>query len=118
MKIVNRKTFLTLPAGTVYLQAFEPWVWEDIKVKGDTLHTEGAGDWVELDLTYFENDGSTQYFDRLDEMKDSGASYPLDLETTGRDGMFEMRSLFMIYERTDVEKLRDLFASLVERAPA
>jgi hypothetical protein len=36
MKIVNRRTFLSLPTGTVY-STFEPFDFGDLHIKGDTI---------------------------------------------------------------------------------
>jgi hypothetical protein len=118
MKIVDRKTFLTLPAGTAYSKSEEPYAFEAIRIKADTSFTEGAGDWFELCLNDIEASGSDQLYDRWEDMRNNGASYPLDLETIGRDGCFEAKAIFMIYERDDLVKLRDLFADLVEKATA
>lgn len=117
MKIVDRKTFLQMPAGTVYCQAEMPFSWEGIRIKHDTCHfqTEDlAGDWFESTLTDIDADDSDDLYDRWQDMLDNGASYAIDLETICRDGLFMENSIFMVYEREDLEKLRDLFAKLAE----
>lgn len=117
MKIVDRKTFLQMPAGTVYCQAEMPFSWEGIRIKHDTCHfqTEDlAGDWFESALTDIESSDFGQLFERWEDMLENGASYPIDLETSGRDGLFMENSIFMVYEREDLEKIRDLFTELAK----
>lgn len=116
MKIVDRKTFLAMPAGTVYSKADQPYAWEEMRVKADTAFVTGTGDWFELCLNDIEADGSDQLFDRWEDMMRNGASYPLDLESIGRDGLYEAHAIFMIYEKNDLVKLRDLFTKLAEDA--
>ncbi|WP_276122676.1 hypothetical protein [Pararhizobium qamdonense] len=113
MKIVDRKTFLTLPAGAVYCQASQPYGWDDIRIKSDTAFTEGTGDWYETSLTNIEASGSDELFDRWDDMKNNGVSYPLDIETVGRDGLFQSQAIFLVYEKEDLAKLRDFFVKAV-----
>lgn len=101
-----------MPPGTVYLQASEPWAWSDIRVKHSTISQAMPGDWIDMNISDIECDGSAQLMDRWADMLDSGVTYPLDLETTGRDGLFDAGAIFMIYERDDLLKLAEMFTKL------
>ena len=114
MRIVNRKEFLTLPEGTLF-QEGEPWVFGDLCVKHDSLiYGEDSDDYICQRPTNVEADSSEQLFDRLDDMQQNGASYPLDLGSTERDGCFVRDAIYMIYEKADITALRDLFIDLAD----
>lgn len=115
MKIVNRLEFMKLPSGTLYKKFPEPFAFGDLSVKFDSLthHDARNGDFVCMEFGDIEAGDSGQMFDRLFQMMDAGASYPLSLDCAGRDGMFEPDAMFLVYERDDVIKLRDFIASLV-----
>jgi hypothetical protein len=120
MRIVNRLDFLKLPSGTLYQQAEQPWAFDDVHVKYDSLihSADGDGDFVCMSFKWIEADSSDELDRRLDDMAENGASYPLDLEATQRDGLFERNAKFLVYERADVVALRDFFVDLVENMSA
>jgi len=91
VRIINREEFLSMPSGTIYRQASHPFAWSDMAIKNETHEPcEGfIGDWSYIPLDWIECSGSSQLFERMDEMKDNGGSYPLDLDTTMRDGLYE-----------------------------
>lgn len=119
MKIVNRLEFMKLPSGTLYKKFTTPFAFEDLAVKFDSLsfHEDGTGDFVRMGLAEVEWDETSQMFDRLDEMMEQGASYPLDLDCAGRDGCFEPDAMFLVFEREDVIKLRDFLTELLATSP-
>ena len=110
MKIVNRATFLSMPAGTVYIAASHPYAWGDIQIKDDT----SGNDWYYSDLTSIDADDSGDLVDRWEDMLNNVASHPLDLETLSRDGMYEPDAIFMIYEKHELQEIADLFARLAK----
>lgn len=110
MRIVKLPEFRTLPENTLFVKAEQPWAWQEPMVKGETL----SHDFVSMDLYEIESTGSDQLFDRWGEMLETGSSYPLDIDTGGRDGLFEADAIFMVYEKADLEKLR----TLIDRAIA
>lgn len=116
MRIVNRKDFLLLPSGTLFCQCDQRWAFDELHVKFDTIFidTDGDGDFVSMPFTAVESDSSEQWLNRLDEMADQGASYPLDLDAAGRDGLFERRALFLVFEKEDVTRLRDFLTSILD----
>lgn len=103
MRIVDRKTFLAMPDGTVYAK-YEPQDFGPLCVKGDSL---GDIDFYSGDLCHprFEGDhGSDTHYDILTEIE-GGASVAVYLNVEGRDGLFDKGQLFAIWERADVEAL-------------
>lgn len=103
MKIINRAQFLAMPTGVVY-QEFWPNNAGPIEIK----HETSGNDWFRATIdgaSAVEHTGSMDLADRLDEMKDKGASYAVDLRCLMRDGLFTEDQLFLVWERADVESL-------------
>lgn len=105
MRIVDRKTFLSMPNGTVYCK-FDPAIFRDMAVKEGVIGE--SSDFLYQDLTpaQFEGDrGSEDHFDTLLAMQESGKSAALEFNCTSRDGLFDADQLFAVFERQDVERL-------------
>lgn len=120
MKIVNRQIFLALPAGTIYSK-YKPCIFDEMGMKGESLFYDDPGDGYCHDDFYYapigsqiDCSGSEEYFDRLNEMVKAGVSYPVDMETIGRDGFYEKEQLFAIWEKDDLLSL----AKVIEQAIA
>lgn len=47
MRIVNRQTFLALPAGTVYAKYAPCWL-ESLHIKGESIQHSGTGEWIDF----------------------------------------------------------------------
>jgi hypothetical protein len=113
MKIMNRKAFLTLPAGTVYAKYSSLGCWGDLAVKMDSTRHD---DWYHYDLLngWGGCDNSDQFMDKVRQCEKGQAELRNDLECEGRDGLFEEDELFVVYDRTDilqlVNKLQELLA--------
>lgn len=120
MRIVDRDTFLALPAGTIFAKFGGPegdpadaW-FEDVCIKESSC----ASDFVVQDLTgQFEGwTGSDSHFEELDRMTDDPAheSPPLDYDSAGRDGLFDQRQRFAVWSKEDaarlIARLQDAFA--------
>ena len=105
MKIINRKAFFEMPAGTIYAQG-EPWCFGELCVKGETL--DSGDDWLYRQLVQIDADNSDKLIDRLDDMLDNGASYPLNTYEM-RDGCFDDGMIFMVYEASDLKQMIDVF---------
>ena len=102
MRIVDRQTFLSLPPNTVY-QKYEPIFFGSISIKMESLET----DWVELDVSnpdFAEATDSGRWAMLCCEMEE-GASFPLYMESCGRDGLFDQNQLFAVWEPHDIELL-------------
>ena len=102
MKIVDRKTFLGLPAGTLFAK-YEPCVFGDLEIKHDSLENDyvTSGPLASRVMS----DGSNDFFDKLQWAQLSGESLPMDFGDTIRDGLFEENQLFAVYEDRDVIEL-------------
>lgn len=113
MRIVNRATFLNMPAGTVY-STFEPLLFGPLAIKGDTRWHDGNDpartDFLHQDINAplalppgVESSG--HWLDVTDTSLTTGSSIPMDFDSTSRDGMFEADCLFAVWEPQDVRAL-------------
>ena len=117
MKIVNRPQFMELPPGTLYRKFITEFAFEELEVKFESLPSEKNpeyGDFVCMPLSDIDWNGPNGMFDRLEDMMEKGASYPLDLDCAGRDGCFEREAMFLVYEKDDVVALRNFLNGLLE----
>lgn len=114
MRIVDRKTFLAMPAGAVFAK-YRPCMFGEWSVKGDTI---GANDFSCRDLvstrTTEENLQSDYFFNlRLSEEQDIG---PLDFEIERRDGCFDDLQ-FAVLSPDDVKALAESIRALIGTDP-
>jgi hypothetical protein len=100
MRVVNRKTFLTLPAGTIYCKGV-PWAFDGLCIKGDSLEN----DWIYLDPAWPSAHDSGEATALLDQSLEAGSSFPCE-ESYGRDGCFDDKDVFLIFEKPDLEAFR------------
>lgn len=103
MKIVTRDQFVLLPAGTVYAK-YQPCCFEELCIKGDSI---SGVDFFSQSVIEIEAKDSGQYMDRLDQGQYLGESIAMDLNVQGRDGCFDDKQLFAVYEPQDVRGLID-----------
>lgn len=112
MKIIDRTTFLSLPAGVLY-QKYIPCVFDNLEIKGDTLRMPNpedgtCGDWFVqyVGLDHEEDDGN--YIAHKDGNQIPVIVTPyltVDLNIQGRDGLYDEDQLFAVWEKEDVELL-------------
>jgi hypothetical protein len=103
MKIITRKELLKMPQGTVYSN-YEPCVFSELYIKVDD-DGNYKNDWLYDGLIgAIKSTGSDDFFARCEEME-AGKSVDVDFEYTGRDGLFDDKKLYAIYEKQDIEKL-------------
>lgn len=115
MRMLNRSDFMKLPPGTFYLKG-EPWAFRQLAIKQETLppHSPDAiGDWYYIEPSWIDADSSEQAINRLEEMLVKGSSYPLDT-SIGRDGYFEERDIFLVFEKPDLLALRAFVDAAIE----
>lgn len=96
-----------LPAGTIYAKG-KPWCFDGFNVKDQTLRN----DWVKLAPMWIEANDDGEQVERLTEMLETGASYPMD-DSFGRDGCFDDDEIFLIPEKADLEKLKALIDAAI-----
>ncbi len=101
MRIVNRTTFLSLPAGTLFSK-YQPHCFDDLCIKGDTL---GSDFYVQQINDAVDCHDSSEFGDILDTSERTGESFALDLECESRDGMFDEEQLFAVWDESDVRNL-------------
>lgn len=101
MRIYNREEFLKLPAGTIYGKG-KPWFFDGVNVKGDTT----GNDWGYLNPLWVEAEDTGEAIDRLTGMLERGESQPME-DSFGRDGCYDEDDIFLVFERADLDQLRD-----------
>lgn len=115
MKIVDRKTFLSLPAGTLFYK-YEPCNMRNFAIKGETLDRWDDFYYVPLDPPWLaETQSSPDYHTSLMEMDESGVEYAVDFEVEDRDSLYDADQLFAVLDTQDV---RGLIARLSKCLPA
>lgn len=114
MKIISREMFLKLPIGTLYSK-YRPGVNEGLKIKGEDYICH-ADDWYYQDLIGNVNSsGSNETFDILFKSEKDHSSFLLDFDTEGRDGFFNEKQLFAVYEKEDVTQLVERLIKALNR---
>lgn len=102
MRIVNLEDLRKQPKGIIYCK-YEPCYFSSPEVFGGIF---GESDFVSAELIgWVKSSGSDEMFDILHSCEISGASFDLDTECFGRDGLYEKDQLFAIYENKDIEQL-------------
>ena len=122
MRIVDRKTFLTLPSGTVFAKFGGPAgdltdaYFGEVAIKCDTV----GSDFVCQDLLgQFEGwTGSDSHFDEIDRMTadQSHESPALDYDSAGRDGLFDDKQRFAVFSHEDTRRLIARLQSALDEA--
>jgi hypothetical protein len=103
MKIVDCKTFLALPPGTVYAK-YAPSYFEGLCIKGDTL--PNGNDWFYQQIVdSIRASDSGEWGALLDESETTGRELVMDFNFEGRDGCFEDDQLFAVWSKEDVAQL-------------
>jgi len=119
MRIVNRGTFLSMPAGTVFSK-YEPCVFGNLEIKGDsTVNSQGELiDFWSQDLAgALKADSSDAYLDACD-AAEAGQRVAIDLDCQSRDGLYEQGQLFAVWEPEDVQVLiQRLQRAVIEAQP-
>lgn len=103
MRIVDRKTFLTLPEGTVFAKGM-PYAFGGLTFKHEST---GHNDWFELEPNCIEANDTGELFERFEKMLNGGESFPM-VEAVVRDGLYDDDAIFLVFERDDLARLRDM----------
>ena len=101
MRIVDRKAFLAMPAGTVYATFSDRCRDGDICIKQDLC---GDNDWFYTSFSLGDTldvEDSDGLHSAIDAMADKGISVSASFEFVVRDGCFEDDILFIIYEKKE-----------------
>lgn len=101
MKIVNREEFLKLPGNTLYSK-FQPYYFDGLCIKYDTM----GNDFLSVSLIdSIECESSEEFSDKLFDALENKKSIAMDFDNCGRDGMFDAKQLFAVWEIDDIKKL-------------
>ncbi|QQG96201.1 hypothetical protein HBE99_04475 [Mycobacteroides chelonae] len=102
MRLVKKQEFVTLPAGTLYCELREKWVFSELRLKGETISDDDY--WVR-DLDWIDADDPGEAFKRLEAMAaDSTVSFPAP-ESYSRGSNYRADAMYLIYERDDMVAL-------------
>lgn len=102
MKIVDLKTFLSMPVGTVFCK-YEPCFMEPLHIKGENC---GERDFFYQSIAdAVDANDSGEFFELLDNSEKTGAEVRLDFNCQGRDGCFKDDQLFAVWHPNDVRAL-------------
>lgn len=107
MKIVNRATFLTYPAGTVFCK-YRPCVFGELQVKvcnPGTWEPDFCSVQLSGDVWFQGCSGSDEYFDKIDACERGETELRPDYESSSRDGLYEEDQFFAIYDKQDIQAL-------------
>lgn len=107
MKLINLAEFIQLPSGTIYKKHSG----NALEIKGDWVSDDGR-DWSS---TLFAADCADSEDTHIGLM--IGESYPIQVDMYGRDGCFEQDVEFLIYEKWDLEQLRQFIDRAIAVAP-
>ena len=106
MRIVNQEEFLKLPANTLF-SYYTPQVFDELEIKCCSPEYGWKNDYLhDTIIGAIENDSSTDLNEKV-RIMEMGGSVESDFEYTGRNGMFEPSTMYLIYEKKDVVKLID-----------
>lgn len=103
MRIVNKKTFLELPAGTIYCKYGSIGCFGDLAIKEESL----GKDWYYIDLIngWEGCENTEEFFDLMRKAEAGKEHFRNDLHTQSRDGLYEDGQLFAVYDRRDILQL-------------
>ncbi len=102
MKILDRKAFLALPAGTLF-HPYEPCIFGEMSIKDTSI---GEIDFFEVPLNAaLDVDNTDDLINKLEDSRLNGTSIDMDFETVQREGLYDDRQLYAVFERADMEQL-------------
>ena len=119
MRIVDREAFLAMPAGTVFSK-YEPCIFGNLEIKGESnANAQGVLiDFWSQDLVGALQADTTEEFEEACDHAAAGESIQMDLESQGRDGLYDRDQLFAVWEPDDVRALiMRLQRALIEAQP-
>lgn len=107
MRIVDRKTFLSLPPNTVY--SISHWTDKtlstsitDFLIKGETV---ANADYYEQAIPDFDYENLDDKFEAIEQAVKEGATLKTDFRVESRNSMFDESQMYAIWEKEDIEGL-------------
>ena len=109
MRVVDRKTFLTMPAGTVYAKIGDTtgdtshYYFGEVRIKDDQ---RGDSDWYSVGFTdgFTTAHDSGEWADHMERLY-NGEEVEIDFETVDSDGLYDERQLFAVFSDAEVGAL-------------
>ncbi len=101
MKIVDRVTFLALPADTLFSK-YTPCSMDELMIKGDSLTYD---DFLCQQIADAIKHNAYGFSATLVDSRHNGTSISMDFDCQSRDGCFDADQLFAVWERADVAAL-------------
>lgn len=110
MRIVDRATFLALPAGTIFAKFGDDkgteghFYFSEIRIKSSR---RGETDWYDVGFTdgFTSASDSGEWANELQRAVETGAELEIDFETITADGLFDDGQLFAVLSDADVTRL-------------
>lgn len=65
-------------------------------------------------VTTLDDNDEKEYWEIIDESVENGKEFKIDLECTGRDGMFDYNRKYVIYDKDDIKRLVDKLSSYLK----
>lgn len=101
MKIVPRAELITMPKGTLFAEVLENGTYSYLCIFGGY----GTGpDFIERSIMAPESTGTEEYLERLEAMREQGASFPVN-EDYGREGLFDDNLKYLVFEPADIASI-------------
>ena len=118
MRLYKRKDFIKLPAMTIYSRVDNAIydICDGLFCK--TSGEEYSNDWVEQDLissvgfpNNITNGGDALVYQM--NLRDNFRDFITDLDCAGRDGVYDDKETFVVWDKEDVTKLRDYLSEVL-----
>jgi hypothetical protein len=102
VKLATQAELMALPDGTLYALLQQPWIFGDLRVKGENVASD---DFYERSLNWIDAHDSGEATHRLNlMMEDSSLSFPVE-QAYSREGLYETDARYLVYELDDVKLL-------------
>lgn len=121
MKRLTAKQMKDMPDGTLFLYGGDAtgnimgFPYGDIRVFYGELHQHRlkSWEWLEGSIGRIETSGSDDMMNKILDMEESGASYPIEDDPDfGRHGLYPANPIFFVFEKEDLKKMH----SIIDRA--
>ena len=105
MKIVDRDTFIKMPANTVYSD-YSPCYFGPLCINGGSIIFDSGNDYFYQQIVgAVDADDPGEFVDKLSVAEANGTNVGLDLYCESRDGYFEYDQLYAVWDKEDVAML-------------
>jgi hypothetical protein len=105
MRIVSRRELMAMEPGVLFAQVLKDGQYGELRIYGGSF---GSNDFTERLIATPEFDDCGELWQREEDMRANGASYPVDT-AYGRDGLFDDNIRYLVYDEADIVSIvRDL----------